>query len=85
MVERVERRELSTGHVLVIAGALASAILVGREAAARLPESSEDLWTAARALAVEGVAQEIPAAKLLRIAESLRGVSLLSGSQDWPP
>jgi type III secretion system FlhB-like substrate exporter len=82
---KVERRQLSTGEVLVIAATFASFIVVGRQAAPRLAAEGEALWTSAKALVAEGSAQELSVQQIANVADSLKHVALLTGSNNWPP
>jgi hypothetical protein len=85
MVEKVERRVLSTGDVLVFAAALASMIFVSREQIHALGSEGPTTWKEAKAMVDAGQATELQAAEVARITAKLEAVGLLTGTGDWPP
>ena len=85
MGDKVERRVLSTGDVLVFTAALASMIFLSREQFRGLGNEEPTTWQEAKALVTAGKATEIPPADVARITENLGELSLLTGSTEWPP
>ncbi len=85
MVDKVERRVLSTGDVLVFAAALASMIFVSREQVHRLGTDGPTTWKEAKEMVDAGHASELHLAEVARITEKLEAVGLLTGSSEWPP
>lgn len=85
MIDKVERRVLSTGDVLVLAAAMASMIFVSREQIRLLGAEGPTTWQEARALVAAGKAREFQGAEVARINDNLDAVALLTGSTEWPP
>jgi hypothetical protein len=81
MIDRIERRVLSTGDVLVFTAALASLIFVGRAQAHRLGEGPAALADA-RALVASGEARELTGAQVQQITNELRAIGLLMPGPD---
>ena len=82
MAEKIERRVLSTGDVLVFTAAVASMIFVGRAQAHRVSEDAMAM-NDAQSLVASGDATELSGAQVVRITTELRAIGLLMPISPW--